>query len=262
MRAPFQEGAFDFPVKYGYAAVGRVVAGPPALRGRVVFVLHPHQARFACPAGAAAVVPEEVPPARAVLAANMETALNVLWDAGAGPGDRIAVIGAGVVGSLCAWLAAGLPGAEVTLVDIDPGRRRLAEAFGCAFRSPDKVAPEADVVIHASGSTDGLVTALAAAGREATVVEASWHGSGEVALPLGGAFHSQRLRLVSSQVGALPSHRAPRWSAGRRLAKALALLADPRLDALISGETALADLPARYGEILADAGTLCHRVRY
>jgi threonine dehydrogenase-like Zn-dependent dehydrogenase len=203
-----------------------------------------------------------VPPGRAILAANMETALNILWDGGAGPGDRITVVGAGVVGALVGWLAARLPGAEVTLVDVEPRKATLAAAFGCAFLPPEAVTPEADLVIHASGSGEGLVTAIAAAGREATIVEASWHGTGRVSLPLGGAFHSQRLRLVSSQVGALPAQRAPRWSHARRLAKALALLSDPALDALISGETALADLPRRYGEILADPGTLCHRVRY
>ena len=262
MRAPFQEGGFGFPVKYGYSAVGRVVAGPEALQGHIVFVLHPHQARFACPAEAALPVPDAVPPGRAILAANMETALNVIWDAGAGPGDRITVVGAGVVGALTAWLAARLPGAEVTLVDIDADKAALAGALGCAFAPPDAVAPTADVVIHASGSGPGLATALAAAAREATVVEASWHGTAPVTLPLGGAFHSQRLRIVSSQVGALPADRAPRWTFARRLAKALSLLSDPALDALITGQTALADLPQRYGDILADPGTLCHRVSY
>jgi NADPH:quinone reductase-like Zn-dependent oxidoreductase len=262
MRAPFQEGGFDFPVKYGYSAVGRVTAGPKALLGRIVFVLHPHQARFACAAEAAIPVPEAVPPGRAILGANMETALNVVWDSGAGPGDRVTVVGAGVVGALTAWLAARLPGAEVTLVDIDRDKAALAEALGCAFLPPAEVTPAADVVIHASGSGAGLVTALAAAAREATVVEASWHGTAPVTLPLGGAFHSQRLRIVSSQVGAVPANRAPRWSFARRLATALSLLADPALDALISGETALADLPRRYGDILADPGTLCHRVSY
>jgi 2-desacetyl-2-hydroxyethyl bacteriochlorophyllide A dehydrogenase len=262
MRAPFQEGDFGFPVKYGYSAVGRVVNGPEALQDRIVFALHPHQARFACPAHAAVPVPHPVPPERAILGANMETALNILWDSGAGPGDRVAVVGAGVVGALTAFLASRLPGAEVTLVDTDPRKAALAETLGCAFQPPQAAEPRADVVIHASGNAAGLATALAAAAREATVVEASWYGTAPVSVPLGGAFHSQRLRILSSQVGAVPPQRAPRWTFRRRLEKALSLLAHPALDALISGETAFSDLPYRYGEILADPGTLCHRVSY
>ncbi len=262
MRCPLQAGAFPFPVKYGYAAVGRVVAGPPELSGRDVFVLHPHQDRFAAPAAACLPLPEGVPPGRAVLAANMETALNVVWDAGAAPADRIAIVGAGVVGALAGWLCARLPGAEVTLVDVNPARAALAAALGCRFAAPASAPEGCDVVIHASATGAGLATALAAAGPEATVVEASWHGDRSPEVPLGAAFHSQRLRLISSQVGRLPPLRAPRWTHRRRLAAALTLLADPALDALISGETAFGEMPARYGAILDDPATLCHRIRY
>ena len=260
MRCPLQEGDFAFPVKYGYCAVGRVVAGPR--RGETVFALAPHQSRFACPPALAHRLPDGLPPERAILAANMETALTVVWDSGAGPGDRVAVVGAGVVGALAGWLCAQLPGAEVTLVDTEPGRAALADALRCGFAAPDRAEGGADVVIHASASAEGLATALRLAGREAVVVEASWYGDRAVPAPLGGAFHSQRLRLVSSQVGSLPPARAPRWSHARRMAKALSLLADPALDALISGETAFDALPAAYADILAAPGTLCHRVRY
>ncbi len=262
MRAPLQAGGFPWPVKYGYAAVGRVVAGPPALAGRTVFVLHPHQDRFAAPAAMAVPVPEAVPAARAVLAANMETALNIVWDAGAAPGDRIAVVGAGTVGALVARLCVRLPGAEVTLVDTNPDRARLAAALGCAFALPDATPADCDLVVHASATAAGLATALAAAGDEATVVEASWHGDRAVPLALGGAFHARRLRLVSSQVGRVPPARAPRWTTRRRLGTALGLLADPATEALVSGETAFADLPRAYAAILDHPGTLCHRVRY
>jgi len=262
MRAPLQAGDFAFPVKYGYSAVGRIIAGPPERLGETVFALAPHQSHFACPSAMAHPLPAGLPAARAVLGANMETALNVVWDSGAGPGDRVAVIGAGVVGALAAALCARLPGAEVTLVDINPARAGLAAALGCGFAAPEAAPGGADVVIHASASAAGLATALAAAGPEAVVVEASWYGDAAVPAPLGAAFHSQRLRLVSSQVGRLPPARAPRWSHARRMAKALELLRDPAFDALISGETPLADLPAAYGAILADGGTLCHRIRY
>lgn len=262
MRAPFQAGAFPAPVKYGYAAVGRVVSGPPDLVGRDAFVLGPHQDRLAVPAAAVLPLPDAVPPRRAILGANMETALNVLWDGGAAPGDRIAVIGAGVVGALAARLAARLPGSEVTLVDVTPARAALAAALGCGFAGPGGAPEDCDLVIHASASGGGLATAIACAGAEATIVEASWYGDRPVEAPLGGAFHSHRLRLVSSQVGQVPTDRRPRWSLRRRLGTALELLDDPALDVLISGETAFADLPGRYAAILDDPATLCHRVRY
>ena len=260
MRAPFQEGGFPHPVKYGYSAVAEIAEGPEA--GRPVFALFPHQTRFRLPPAAFVGLPDGLPPARAVLAANMETALNVLWDSGAGAGDRITVIGAGVVGALTAWLCTRLPGAEVTLCDLDPARADLAATLGCGFAAPDGLGGDRDVVINASASGAGLVRALEIAGPEATVVEASWHGAHPVTLPLGGAFHSRRLRLVSSQVGALPAARAPRWSHRRRLAKALELLRDDRLDALISGETAFRSLPDAYAAILEAPDTLCHRIRY
>lgn len=262
MRAPLQEGDFPFPVKYGYATVARVIEGPDASRGRVIFALHPHQEEFTLPAAMALPVPCAVPAARAVLAANMETALNIVWDAGAGPGDRIAVIGAGVVGALAAWLCARMPGTEVTLIDVTPERAALAAALGCAFALPADAPDGCDVAIHASASAAGLATALGAVGTEGTVVEASWYGARAVEVALGGAFHSGRARIVSSQVGAVAASRRPRWTHARRLAKALDLLADPALDALVSGETDFADLPGCYAAILADPGTLCHRIRY
>ncbi|KIN71098.1 zinc-dependent alcohol dehydrogenase [Sulfitobacter guttiformis] len=260
MRAPFQQGTFSFPVKYGYSAVGRVMN--TARAGEIVFTLFPHQSEFTIPPAAALTVPDTVAPARAVLAANMETALNIIWDSGITAGDRVAVIGAGVVGSLVGYLAARIPGTEVYLVDIDPARDTLARALGCQFAMPDNAPGDADVVIHASASEAGLATAIAIAGLEATVIEASWYGNGVTRAPLGGRFHQRRLRLVASQVGRIPSDHAARWTYARRLAKALDLLADPALDLLISGETAFEDLAESYGSILTDPSTLCHRVRF
>ena len=251
MRAPMQEGDFPYPVKYGYCTVGRVEEGPDELVGRTVFALHPHQDVFVAPAEKLCLVPDAVPPRRAVLAANMETALNALWDSGAGPGDRIVVIGAGVVGALTAYLAAQLPGAEVTLVDVDLGRAEFAAALGCRFRKPLDAPGEADVVFHASATAAGLGCALSCAGMEAPVVEMSWYGDAPVSAPLGLDFHSRRLRLVSSQVGQVSPSRRPRWDYRRRLEKALSLLADERLDALLTDEVAFADLAAALPGLLA-----------
>lgn len=258
MRAPAQQGDFPFPVKYGYCAVG--LAEPD---GRACFALHPHQDRFAASPDALFPLPRDVPPRRGILAANMETALNGVWDAGAGPGDRAVVVGGGVVGLLAAFLLARIPGAEVVLIDSDPAREAVAKALGIPFRLPDDAPGEADAVIHASGSAAGLALALALAGEEATVAELSWHGSAEVPVPLGAAFHPRRLRLVSSQVGQVPPGRRPRWSHRRRMLKAIDLLRDPRLDALITGEVAFAALPDALPGLLAPgAPGLCTAILY
>ena len=260
MRAPNQEGDFSFPVKFGYCAVGRISEG--LLAGQEVFALYPHQDSFRVAENMLYPLPKDLPADRAVLAANMETALNVLWDSGASAGDRIAVIGAGVLGSLIGYLAAKLPGAEVTLIDLNPAREELASKLGCSFALPDDAPADCDVVIHTSASERGLSLALEIAGQEATVLEASWFGSDTVNLSLGAAFHSKRLRIISSQVGSVPADRAPRWSHKRRMLKALELLCDPVLDVLISGESDFSELPEQYGRVLSDPETLCHRIRY
>ena len=261
MRAPFMAGVFPFPVKYGYAMVGRVEQG--TMQGQTVFALHPHQTLFDVPADGVTPVPDGVPPRRAVLAANMETALNAVWDAAPGPADRIAIVGAGVVGALVAYLCGRLPGAQVTLVDVNASRAECAHALGVSFAVPDKAPADCDLVVHASGSAAGLKTALGLAGEETTVLEMSWYGTNDVAAPLGGAFHSRRLKLISSQVGKIaPSHR-PRWTYARRLAAALDLLKDPKLDALLAPSIKFADLPARLPDILSpQGGVLCQVVDY
>jgi threonine dehydrogenase-like Zn-dependent dehydrogenase len=251
MKAPAQEGEFPFPVKYGYATVGEVEDGPAALKGKTVFALYPHQERFVLPAEKVFTVPDNVPAKRATLAANMETALNILWDGNAQPGDRIAVVGGGIVGALVAALASKIPGAEVTLVDIDPSREKTANAVGATFALPKNAPKEADLVIHTTASAEGLTLALELAGVEATIVEASWFGAGMVNVPLGDAFHSRRLRLVSSQVGNICASRAKRWNMRRRLEVAIRLLADDRLDALIGEEVPFAELPQQLSRLLS-----------
>lgn len=247
MACPMQEGAFPGPVKYGYSLVTRVERGPEGLAGRRVFVLHPHQDWAFVPADACRLIPNSVPDERAVLAANMETALNLLWDGGAAPGQRIAIVGGGIVGCLAAYLAARLPGAEVTLVDLAPERADIARTLGAGFALPaaaaQSLAGTCDLVIHCSASEAGLATALSLAGTEATLVEGSWYGTRPVAAPLGAGFHPRRLRLVSSQVGMVSPGFRPRWSHARRLDKALSLLADPVLDSLLGPRLTLDEVP-------------------
>ena len=263
MRAPFQAGALPGPVRHGYANVGVVEAGPHEWLGCEVFCLYSHQTRYVVPVEAVVALPADVPPKRAVLAANMETAINALWDTAPGIGERITVIGAGVVGALVAGLAASLPGADVELVDIDDRKAPLGDALGVRFRSPAAAAGERDRVIHASGSEAGLAQALTLAGFEATVTEMSWYGTQAPRVPLGGAFHSRRLTLRASQVGGVAPGQRPRWSHHRRLALAVSLLADARFDALIDAEAPFERLPEVMAR-LADPHdpTLCQRIRY
>jgi threonine dehydrogenase-like Zn-dependent dehydrogenase len=263
MRAPFMDGSFPFPVKYGYAMVGRVEEGPAELKSRLCFALYPHQTVFNLPAENIVPLPEGLPAERAVLAANMETALNATWDGEAALARRIAVVGAGVLGLLVARLCVQLPGAAVTVVDIEPSRADVVRKLGAAFATPDAAPADCDLVIHTSASDAGLATALRLAAFEAMVLELSWYGAREVKVPLGGAFHSQRLKLVSSQVGHVaPSHRAT-WTYRRRLEEALRLLDDPVLDALLAPPVAFADLPNKLPDILnPTSGVLCQLIRY
>lgn len=263
MRAPFQEGDFPGPVKYGYLSVGVVDRGPTGLRGRIVFCLFPHQTAYVVPADAVTVVPHEVPPARAVLAGTVETAVNALWDAAPLVGDRITVVGAGMVGCCVAWLAGGIPGARVTLVDVDPGRAGTASALGVGFAGPEDAVGGQDVVIHASATSAGLQLCLDLLAPEGAVIDLSWYGDQEVRLHLGGAFHSGRLGIRASQVGAVSAARRGRRTHAQRLALAVELLRDAALDALLTGESRFDELPDVMAR-LADGRlpALCHTLTY
>ncbi|MFJ9558855.1 zinc-binding alcohol dehydrogenase [Streptomyces fuscichromogenes] len=262
MRAPFQDGDFPGPVKYGYLSVGIVEEGPAELAGRTVFCLYPHQSRYVVTAGAVTPVPGDVPASRAVLAGTVETAVNALWDAAPLVGDRIAVIGGGMIGCSVAALLARFPGVRLQLVDADPARAEVAAALGVDFASPAGALGDCDLVVHASATEQGLARALELLRPEGTVVELSWYGDRHVTLPLGEAFHSRRLSLRGSQVGTVSPARADRTYADR-LALALDLLADPTLDALITGESAFEELPEVMPRLASgELPALCHRIRY
>jgi len=236
MRAPFQEGEFSFPVKYGYINVGIVEKGPDELLQKHVFCLYPHQTRFNVPAHAVTILPSNIPPQRAVLAANMETA---------------------------AYLAAEIKGCKVQLIDVNPDRASLAETLGVEFAKPHNASANRDLIIHASATGAGLDTALSLAGFEATVLELSWFGSQRTSITLGGSFHSQRLQIKCSQVGHVATNQRARWDYARRLRLALSLLDDSRLDALVSGESEFARLPETLQWLSATGNTsLCHRISY
>jgi len=263
MRAPFQEGDFPGPVKYGYLSVGAVEQGPPELRGRTVFCLFPHQTAYVVPADAVTVVPDAVPPARAVLAGTVETAVNALWDAAPLLGDRVAVVGAGMVGCCVARLLARFPASVVTLVDVDPARAEIATALGVGFAQPDEAHDGHDLVVHASATSAGLQRSLELLAPEGTVIDLSWYGDADVQLSLGGAFHSRRLAIRASQVGAVSPARRERRTTGDRLALALELLRDPAFDVLVTGESRFDELPDVMGRLAAGSlPALCHTITY
>lgn len=255
MRAPLMSGEFPFPVKYGYSAVGHTEDG------KRVFVLHPHQDMFLAPAAMCIPIPNSIPTHRAVLAANMETALNLLWDAAPLAAERMLVIGAGVVGLLTASLLARIPAARVTVVDIDPTRESLARHFGCDFAEAEGAPHDQDLIVHTSASEAGLHLALECAGFEARIIEASWFGDTAPSLPLGEAFHARRLRLIATQVGTVAPPMRGKRSHAERLALALELLADARYDVLLEGPTRFEDMPEAMPRILASGG-LCRVITY
>jgi threonine dehydrogenase-like Zn-dependent dehydrogenase len=261
MRAPFQQGDFPGPLKYGYLNVGVVEQGPSELRGRTVFCLYPHQTAYVVPVEAVSVVPDDVPPERAVLAGTVETAVNALWDAAPLVGDRVAVVGAGMVGCCVARLLGGIPGVRVTLVDVDPSRASVADDLGVEFAPPQKAADGRDLVVHTSATSTGLQTSLELLAPEGTVLDLSWYGDTEVSLSLGGAFHSRRLGIRASQVGAVPPGR--RRTSAERLELALELLRDPAFDALITGVSRFHELPDVMSQLASGAlPALCHTVSY
>ncbi len=263
MRAPFQTGSFSGAVKYGYMNVGRVVSGSAALAGRTVFCLYPHQTAYVVPHDAAVPVPDDVPSSRAVLAANMETALNALWDGSVERSHRVAVIGAGIVGILTAYLVARVAGAEVELIDIDPAKREVAEALGVEFHLPETAGRDFDRVFNASASEAGLRMALQIAAFEAEIIELSWYGDRAVSVPLGEHFHSRRLVIRSSQVGHVAPAYREEWTHRDRLVHALSLLGDSALDVLITGESRFDELPGVMTRLIQNPqGVLCHRIAY
>jgi threonine dehydrogenase-like Zn-dependent dehydrogenase len=261
MRAPFQDGDFPGPVKYGYLNVGAVEEGPVELQGRTVFCLYPHQTAYVVPAGAVSLVPEDVPPDRAVLAGTVETAVNALWDASPAVGDRVAVVGGGMVGCCVARLLRRYPAVGVTLVDVDPSRADVAEALGVDFALPDEAPDDLDLVVHTSATSEGLQRSLDLLAAEGTVIDLSWYGDTEVRLALGGAFHDRRLAIRSSQVGAVSPARASRRTPADRVALALELLRDSAFDALLTGESRFDELPDVMARLAAGTlPALCHTI--
>jgi threonine dehydrogenase-like Zn-dependent dehydrogenase len=263
MRAPFQQGDFAGPVKYGYLNVGVVERGPESLKGRIVFTLFPHQSAFVVPADAVVPVPHGMPARRAVLAGAVETAINVLWDAAPVVGDRVSVVGAGMIGCCVARLLRGIPGVDVTLIDVNPARKEVADQLGVGFADVGDPPRDRDIVINTSGSDAGLQLALETVVTDGEVIEASWYGDRPATLMLGADFHSRRLTIRSSQVGAVAARRRGNRTTRERLELALQLLRDPAFDALLTAESSWRDLPDVMASLADGSRTdLCHTIHW
>ncbi|WNJ16800.1 zinc-binding alcohol dehydrogenase [Pontibacter sp. G13] len=254
MRVPYMRGNFEFPMTYGYSLVGKVSNHDHPLSGQMVHLLHPHQTICQVASGDAFPVPEGIPARRATLASNLETAVNAIWDSGMSTGDKILVVGFGIIGSLVARLASLFPGTEVYVAETQRKRRMMAEQMGFFLLGDHDSEVEFDCAFHCTGASGGLQTAIDQVGYEGVIVELSWYGTRGIEVNLGGDFHSKRKKIISSQVSNLPADRQGRWGFRRRKETVFELLKDPVFDAHITREIPFEELPdffqrLRQGEI-------------
>ncbi|HSK99123.1 MAG TPA: zinc-binding alcohol dehydrogenase [Rubrobacteraceae bacterium] len=256
---PTLSGSYALPIKFGYATVGRVLeAGPGAALapGAPVFVHHPHQDVFVVPSDLPVRLPDDLDPTTGLFFANAETALGVVHDATLRLGETAVVFGQGVVGLLVTHLLKLAGAGRVLAVDPLEKRRELALESGADEALPPGDLPDrifaatdgrgADVAVEVSSSGAALQTAVDAVADEGTVVVASWYGTKDVSLSLGGRFHRGRVKLRSSQVGRINPELLPRWDRARRTQTVLRLLPGLRPEKLISHRIPLGDAPAAY----------------
>ncbi|WP_298982402.1 zinc-dependent alcohol dehydrogenase [Caldilinea sp.] len=250
---PALNGAVRYPLRYGYACVGRVIeAGEEQDRGWLgctVFAFHPHASHFVASTAQILPVPDDLTPHRAALLPNMETAVNLVMDGQPGIGERVAVIGLGVVGLLTIALLARFPLERLLAVDPLPQRRGLATALGAhAALAPEELTERSgyDLVYEVSGSPIALNTALALTGFAGRIVIGSWYGVKQAPLDLGGAFHRSRIRLLASQVSTIDPRWSGRWNKKRRIDLAWAMLRAVEIERLITHRLPVEEAPTAY----------------
>jgi 2-desacetyl-2-hydroxyethyl bacteriochlorophyllide A dehydrogenase len=264
---PALAGAFGFPLAYGYAAVGQVIAVGSGVaqtwQGRCVFAFHPHASHFLASPDALLPVPAALSPEAAAFLPNMETAVNFLMDGQPLIGERVVVFGQGVVGLLTTALLARLPLARLVTLDryarrrdyslrlgahasLDPeGADALAHLHACL----DEASPpggEADLTYELSGNPLALDQAIATTGFNGRVVIGSWYGQKQAPLNLGGRFHRSRIHLISSQVSTIAPQWTGRWTKPRRLQVAWQMLQQVRPAQLITHRFPIAEAAAAY----------------
>jgi 2-desacetyl-2-hydroxyethyl bacteriochlorophyllide A dehydrogenase len=245
-------GQFRFPLKYGYSAVGRVLELGPgvdsAWQGRTVFAFNPHESHVIADIAQLFPLPDDVDAETALFLPNMETAVNFLLDGAPLIGERVAVLGQGVVGLLTTALLARCPLANLTTFDHYPLRRETSLALGAHVSLSPESSPalQADLTYELSGSPAALDAAIALTGFDGRIVVGSWYGQKRAALDLGGRFHRSRIRLISSQVSTLTPALSGRWDKARRLQVAWAMLRAVRPGRLITHRVPLAAAAEAY----------------
>ena len=239
MDVPYMEGDLMLPVKYGYSLVGVDTSTNTA-----VHLMHPHQDKCHVDRLSLFEIPDDVPLKRAALASNLETVLNATWDAAVSPGERVLIVGFGLIGSLIARVVADIPGVELIVAEVNPARARLASEMGFeTIEIPLPASAPFDLAFNTSASGKGLQTALDMVGLEGRVIELSWYGNQQVSMSLGGEFHALRKRILSSQVSRIPAHMASRWNFKRRKEAVFRLLQNPAFDQHITHEITLDEAP-------------------
>lgn len=251
MRCPYMGGKFPFPVKYGYSLVGKITEGPEDSIGSVVHVLHPHQDQCIVRTEHTFPIPPQVPPSRATLASNLETAVNAIWDSEVTIGEHALIIGFGAVGSLVARLLSFMSGIKLEIVDANPSKIALAEKMGFKACDPGSVSGNFDLAFHASRSSDGLQLAVDRVGFEGRIIELSWYGTNKISLSLGGTFHSQRKAILSSQVATPSRRQRSRWDHARRRSLVFELLERSEFDSHITHSVPFGGLPDIYNKLKA-----------
>jgi threonine dehydrogenase-like Zn-dependent dehydrogenase len=254
MKVPYMEGSFSFPCKYGYSLVGKIIRGPAGLKNRFVHLMHPHQDMAWVHPSSVFPLPDGIPPRRAVLAGNMETAVNALWDSEISVGDSVLIAGFGIVGALIALLASCIPGVAIVVLETNEKRRSLAAKLGFdLFENFRTGNTPFDAALNTTGDENALQICIDNTGFESQVTEVSFYGTKAVSVRMGGNFHISRKRIAVSQVSNLPLKKLARWDHLRRKQLVYNLLKDNRFDCLVENAVPFHDAPVLFKLIRSNA---------
>jgi len=251
MKVPYMEGAFPFPIKYGYSLVGKVITEGHSMTGKLVHAMHPHQDFCLINESDLFEIHSNIPAQRATLASNLETALTAVWDAQVNIGDRVLIVGFGLIGSLIARLLSFIPAIYFQIIEIDKERIQHAEKLGFPVSAILRKHSKFDIAFHTSATAEGLQTCIDGVGLEGKIIELSWYGKKPVKINMGGSFHSQRKQIISSQVGKLPSKYNARWDMKRRKKVVFELLENALFDQQITHFIKFVDTPTFFADLRA-----------
>ena len=261
MRAPHQVGEFNKEVKYGYLSVGKVVVGPKSMMNKMVYTMFPHQSMYILKSSLATLIPSHIPYKRALLTANMETAINAMWDSQPSIGDNTYVIGAGIVGILMAYVLSSTFGIKVTVIDNNASKKKLCKFFNIDFENNINCIKDPDIIFECSGNASVLSDLINNSTLETKICILSWYGKQQSKIKMGENCFSRRLEIIFSQVGNITPIQSKKWDNLSRRALALKLLDNKKLDSLIDKqEIKLKELPNFFKK--GNTNGLCKVVKY